>query len=346
MSRSHRRRPLANIKKNRMHRTTIKTNYLKTIDWFDNKIVDWNSAGTQYQVDGETIQLQKYHFGFECDGSITSENGEYVLIFQKLGTKGLLLKNGELIREINRSYYQSSVYEFPAAFFTFNNRTYLAHCPIKYCQLDFEDVETGEIITNNVERNSQDFFHSRLEVSKNNKHLLSKGWFWYPIDAIGLFDIEKCISDPLLLDKGKTIPNVSSEICSAGFIDNKRVLVCSSLDGPVYDEDENGDDEPIPNGHIAIWNIESNEIGKSVKINGEYGNIYPIDDKKCWDLYKYPKIIDLKSGEIIDKLNDVFSGEQRSSIIHHLKELPKVAFNKNTHQIAIAFGNKIEILTV
>ena len=76
-----------------MKRQTIETNYLKTIDWFDNKIVDWNSAGTQYSLNGKTKQLQKYHFGFVCDGSITSECGKYVLLFQKLGTKGLLLKN-------------------------------------------------------------------------------------------------------------------------------------------------------------------------------------------------------------------------------------------------------------
>ena len=56
-----------------MKRTTIKTNYLRTIDWFENSVVDWNSAGTQYFENGETKQLQKYHFGFVCDGSITNE---------------------------------------------------------------------------------------------------------------------------------------------------------------------------------------------------------------------------------------------------------------------------------
>lgn len=324
-----------------MKRKTIETNYLKTIDWFDNKIVDWNSAGTQYSKNGETRQLQKYHFGFECDGSITSENGEYVFIFQKLGTKGLLLKNGEILREINRSYYQSSVYEFPSAFFTFKNRTYLVHCPIGYCRLDIEDVETGEILTNKSERRPQDVFHSRLEISKDSKHLLSKGWVWHPIDIIELFNIEKCISDPTLLDKGITIPNVTSEICSASFIDNNRILVCASNEEPMDDENE----EPIPPGHIAIWNIKTNEISKSVKIKGVFGNVFAIDDKKCWDLYDYPKIIDLISGEVIDKDEEVFSGKQGSSIIHHLDNLPKIAFNKETKQIAIANDNKIEILT-
>jgi hypothetical protein len=324
-----------------MQRKTIEAYSVRTIDWFDDKVVDWNSAGTQYLESGEKEQLHKYHYGFVCDGSITSENGVYVLIFQKLGTKGLLLKNGELLREINRSYYQSSVYEFPAAFFTLKNKTYLVHCPAEYCRLDFEDVETGEIITKQSERDPQDFFHSRLEVSKDNKYLLSKGWFWHPFDSIELFDIEQCISDPKLLDRGKSIPDVTSEICSASFIDNNRILVCASNEEPMDDENE----EPIPPGHIAIWNIESDEVSKAVKINGEFGNVFAINDKRCWDLYKYPKIIDLINGEIIDKLEELSSGEQGSSIIHHLKDLPKIAFNQETKQIAIATDNKIEILT-
>lgn len=324
-----------------MQRKTIEAYSLRTIDWFDNKVVDWNSAGTQYLENGEKKQLHKYHHGFVCDGSITSENGEYVLIFQKLGTKGLLLKNGELLREINRSYYQSSVYEFPAIFFSFKNRTYLAHCPFGYNQIDFEDVETGEIITNKSDRAPQDFFHSRLEVSKDNKYLISKGWFWQPFDSIELFNIEKCITEPKLLDKGRSIPKVTSEICSASFIDNNRILVCASNEESMDDENE----EPIPSGHIAIWNIEKNEISSSVKINGEFGNIFAIDDKKCWDLYNYPKIIDLKSGEVIDKMEEIDSGKQASSIIHHLSDLPKITFNRKTKQIAIAKDDAIEILT-
>ncbi len=323
-----------------MKRTTIKTNYLRTIDWFENNVIDWNSAGTQYFENGETKQLQKYHFGFVCDGSITSENGEYVLIYQKLGTKGLLLKNGELLREINRSYYQSSVYEFPATFLTFKNRTYLVHCPFGYNQIDFEDAETGEIATNIPKRKPQDIFHSRLEVSFDNKYLISKGWVWHPIDVIELFDIEKCFENPSLLDKGMNIPNVNAEISSASFIDNNKILVRAS-------NEEWADEETdiIKDGQIATWNFKTGEILNPVNVISEIGNVFAIDETKCWDLYNYPKIIDLKSGNVIDKIEEIDSGKQGSSIIHHLTDFPKIAFNRKTKQIAIAKENIIEILT-
>ena len=323
-----------------MQRQTLTAYSLQTIDWFDNKIVDWASAGKQIALDGQTNDLLKYHFGFG-DASITSNDGQYVFIYLKLGTKGLLLKNGEILREINRSYYCADVYEYPAAFVTINSKTYLVHCPTKYCRLDFEDVETGEIVTNSAERDPQDTFHSRLEVSLDNKHLISKGWFWHPFDIVLLFDIQACLSNPALLDSGNSIPNVSTEICSASFIDNDRILLSSSKEESMNDEVE----QPIPPGHLAVWNIKTTKISKAVKVNEDFGNIFAIDDKYCWDLFKYPKIIDFTTGVVFEKAEEINSGQQNSSIIHHHNDLPKISFNRQTKQLAIFKDDKLEILT-
>lgn len=323
-----------------MRRTTIKTNYLQTIDWYENSLIDWNSAGTQYTEKGEVKQLNKYFFGFTCDGSITYENGEYVLIYQKLGTKGLLLKNGELLREINRSYYQSSVYEFPATFLTFKNKTYLVHCPFSYNQIDFEDAETGEIVTRSTKRKPKDIFHSRLEVSPDNKSLISKGWVWHPIDVMELFDIEKCFENPSLLDKGINIPNVNAEISSASFINNDKILVRASKEGWADEESD-----IIKDGQIATWNFKMGEILNPITTNSDIGNIFAINETKCWDLYNNPKIIDLTNGEVVDQIEEIDSGKQGSSIISHLADLPRIAFNRKTKQMAIAKDNTIEILT-
>src|ERR1700739_3957715 len=158
-----------------MRRQTIKTNYLQTIDWLDGKIIDWVSAGQQYSLDGQKKQLAKYHYPFSFDGSITSEDGQYAFIYKRFGTKGLLLKNGEILREINRSYYHAEDYEYPAAFFVFDDVTYLINCQIIYRRLDFENVETGEIVTNIPDRNPSDVFHSRLSISPDNKYLMVCG---------------------------------------------------------------------------------------------------------------------------------------------------------------------------
>lgn len=54
-----------------MKRQSIKTNYLKTICWVDNSIIDWASAGMQYTHDGKTDQLGENSFDFG-DSAITS----------------------------------------------------------------------------------------------------------------------------------------------------------------------------------------------------------------------------------------------------------------------------------
>ncbi|MES1226919.1 MAG: hypothetical protein ABUT20_66205 [Bacteroidota bacterium] len=322
-----------------MKRQSIKTNYLQTICWMGNSIIDWASAGKRYTPGGQVDELFKYTFGFG-DSAITSSDGQYAFIYQKLGTKGLLLKNGEILREINRSYYCADAYEYPAAFFTIGNRTFLIHCPFKYCRLDFEDVETGEIITSSPDRNPSDFFHSRLEISPTGKYLMSKGWFWHPWDDIKLFNIEQCIQTPALLDQSEIYPNVGTEICTAGFITDNKVLLGSS-DEPAINDNLL---ENLPPKHIAIWDIELNQISKPVKPEIEFGNLFVINEKYTWDIFQFPKIIDLETGEVTDQDKSFNSGLQNSSIIHHVDELPKVAFNQQTKKLAITNGDNIEIL--
>jgi len=322
-----------------MKRQTIPTNYLKTICWLNSTIIDWASAGKQYTLDGKTDQLGENSFDFG-DSAITSADGQYAFIFQKLGTKGRLLKNGALLREINRSSYYADVYEYPAAFVTFNGKTFLIHCPFEYCRLDFEEVETGQIITNNEGRNPGDFFHSRLEISPNGRYLMSKGWLWHPRDAIKVFDIQECIRNPKLLDESEIYPNVAVEIASASFIDDHRILLGSSDEEAINDELI----ENLPPKHIAIWDITLNQISKPVKMNIEFGNLFAINDQYAWDIYGFPKIINLVTGEIVDQEESLPSGLQNSSIIHHLKELPQVAFNQQTKQLAITNGDRIEII--
>jgi len=318
---------------------TITANYLKTICWKDNTIVDWAEGGQQYSLSGEVKQLGKYHFAFSCDSAIISKNGDYVFIYQKLGTKGLLLKNGEIIREINRSYYFADTYEFPAAFITIENKTYIIHCPISYNQLDFEDVETAEIITNIKGRKPEDRFHSRLEVSPNGTFLMSKGWVWHPLDEIAVFDIRECFRNPFLLDSPQFYPNVGVGICTASFINDHKVVIGSSDE--VFDDDKI---EKLPANQICIWDIKTDRLSKPIKIKEDFGNLFAISANYVWDLFGFPKIIDINTGEIIEQNKEINSGKQRSSIISAAGDFPSIIFDVRTKQIAIKTNEKIEVL--
>jgi hypothetical protein len=141
-----------------------------------NNLVDRIRGSKIYRLD-RSVKASKgfYTTGYPFDQVLLSSDGMYSVLYERLGTKGIILKNGHLIREINRSFYHATAYEYPIAFLTLSNgRTCIVHCPDKYNKLEIEDVETGERYT---QRNTDlhDFFHSRLSVSENNHYLLSAG---------------------------------------------------------------------------------------------------------------------------------------------------------------------------
>ncbi len=314
---------------------------MQTMCWLNDRIIDWANSGKQYLLNGEEEQLGSYAFRFGFDKAVTCENGIYSAIYQNLGTKGLLLKNGHALREINRTYYQADAYEYPITFATAKNgKTYLIHCPNEYCQLDFEDVETGEIVTSHPGRKAEDFFHSRLEVSPDNRYLLSKGWGWHPFDYIEVFDIEACMENPLLLDKRNFTPDADAEICAASFINEHQILLGAAKNADSFYNEEPGQMKP---GQIAVWDLETDLISKP--IDAEIGgHLTAIDDNFAWDLFEYPKIINYRTGEVVEKLEDINSGKQTSSIMGYL-ELPQIAINRKTKQVAIANGDVVEILS-
>lgn len=325
----------------KIKRYTIYDASVSTLDWFNGRILDWACAGTAYSLDGKKEQLQKYHFAYSFDSAISSADGIYVLLYKKLGTKALLLKNGEDFRELDRSYYQSEVYEYPAAFFQDKNgRVCIAHCPKFYNRLEFEDAETGEILTKSDKRELQDIFHSRLTVSPDGKSLLSRGWVWHPFDVIEVFDIEQCISDPQFLDKGKS-PDCGSEIGTASFIDNDHILIGAFRD----EEAEDDESEKLPAGHFAVWNFKEDEISKPVKPESKIGNLIAVNSEYAWDLYEYPKIISIKTGKTEAALEDIDTGRQNSSIIHHLPEpFILLSAEKGNRRLAVWNGSSVEVL--
>ena len=317
----------------------------RTISWFNDELYDWCS-GLKYSLKtGEIEQVGKYRFAYKFDSSIISSSGNYVFIFEKYGTKGLLLKNGEILREINRSYYHANDYEYPVSFLEYHNKTYLVHCPVSYCQLDFEDVETGKIVTQISERNPSDIFHSRLEISPNNKYLLCKGWIWHPIDIIQIYNINECFDDPSILDKEyyfESAPDLGREICTASFIGDDQILLGTSNE----EEFDSERTDTFPARSFAIYNHIENSLSPAITPDFRFGNLIAINSEQAWDLIKYPKIIDLRTGNIKYSWDNIDSGTQSSSIYGNGQSKPLIAFDSHREKLAIVWGDSTTILSI
>ncbi|KAA2239443.1 hypothetical protein F0L74_24900 [Chitinophaga agrisoli] len=164
------------------------------------------------------------------------------------------------------------------------------------------------------------------------------------MDRVELFDIAACIANPLLLDDGEGVPGSTGEICTASFLDNERILVGASNEEPM--DDENID--TVPQEHIAVWHFKQGRVSNAVKVQGAFGNLIAIDDDYCLDLFRYPKIINLQTGAIEEKMEEFDTGLQASAMVHYLKkeEWPIMAYNRALKILAVKRGYDLELLSI
>ncbi len=321
----------------------IDAKQVRSLVWSDGDLVDWVGGGTRFELRGRIIPRPVY-YPFRFDAACSSPTGEYAVIYERLGTKGLLLRRGEILREIDRSFYHANAYEFPVCFAQLKSgREVLIHCPCEYNQIDIDDAETGERITKITDRKPIDCFHSRLSVDVSGKFLLSAGWVWHPFDVICLFRLETAIVDPHSLDDLKEFPSQPTETGTACFCGSDRLLIATSDES--LNDGELGENEIGPNS-ICLWDIPNAKILSQTKLSEPAGTLMPINEEYAVGFYKHPKIISLRTGEIIHRMEELNSGLQTSSIIHHIAQVPIMAVDAQFKRFAIASDSEIVVVNV
>lgn len=321
----------------------IEAEGVRSLVWEGATLVDWAGGNRRFELDGEA-RSRSITFGHRFDVACVSASGKYVVLYVRQGTKGLVLKEGQLIREINRSYYYAEVYEYPVCFAQRQNgQEVLIHCPDQYNQLEIEDVESGERLTKATDRKPIDFFHSRLSVDPTSTYLLSAGWIWHPLDFIALFDLEACLYDPRLLDKNELVPPAAVEISSAAFVGANR-LVFNTSDESFMDDDY-AEDEIEPN-HVGIWDIPTTSLIRKAPVKELLGTLLPIGENYVVGFYQHPKIVKVATGEVIAELPGLATGKQDSSIIHHIDAVPPLAIDPLHQRFAVANDKEIVVVEV
>lgn len=322
----------------------IKADRVRSLVWHGDQLIDWVGGGARYELDGTTIPCP-VSYPFRFDAACCSNSGEYAIVYERLGTKAALLREGRVIREFNRSYYHASAYEYPICFAQLRDESNVViHCPDKYNKIEIEVVESGERITRAQDREPSDFFHSRLSVDTSNRYLLSAGWVWQPFDAICLWNLQEAIEQPQLLDETQVFLSPSTEICSAAFTDSGKVILGTSAESFADDDEfEDGDLRPVS---IAIWDIESQSLVHQTRLDSALGNLMPIGETHVIDFYEHPKIISIETGKVLERLDEIDSGVQRGSIIHNLAPVPPTATDTTSNRFAVANGSEIVVVEV
>src|SRR5580698_3080289 len=142
---------------------------VQSLVWRGEMLIDWVGGGRQFSVDGE-IGHARISYAYPFDAAAASPSGEFSVIYTRLGTTGLILQRGKILREINRSYYHADTYEFPIALIRLETgREVMVHCPDDYNRLEIDDLATGERVSGSTSRKPWDCFHARLAGSPDGK---------------------------------------------------------------------------------------------------------------------------------------------------------------------------------
>lgn len=319
------------------HEIHIHAERVQSLVWDGDDLVDWVGGGQRYLMTGETIPRQVY-YAYPFNAATSLPGSDYAAIYAKCETKGLILRRGEILREINRSYYQADAFEYPIAMFRMaSGREVLVHCPDEYCRLQIEDLATGEILAKSSGPKPADFFHSRLLASPEGRHLLSAGWVWHPMDVVNVYDLAKVIVDPTHLDTGGLDIDAWAEESSAAFLPDGRLLV--ALNGV---EDEDGD--PIKGAELRLFDLNAVKLLATVPTARRIGTMMPVGNDHVLALHEHPRLIDLHTGQEVQSWPHLKTGAQTSSIVRGTVPIPPMALDAYGCRFAVAQHAGITVL--
>jgi hypothetical protein len=326
---------------------------VRSLCWCGDELVDWVGGGRRLALDG-TDRRASVNYAYRFDAATASHDGRFAVIYERLGTKGLLLKDGEVLRQIDRSFYHANAYEYPVALFHEpGGRLLLAHCPRSYCSIELEEAETGRPLTASAEREPADFFHSRLAASPHGKRLLSAGWAWHPWSIVKHFDVARALADPHHLDRGVRMSPYSGHVClaeeaSACWLDDDRIVVGASGEPEDPEEvREAGDEARLRSCGLAVYDLAGGRCLRTFQLPEEPGTILPVGRHHVLSLYRHPKLIDLSGAQVVHAWTELASGLQNSSIIWGLKDdakPPPMAFDPVSGRFAMVDRIRIAVI--
>lgn len=324
------------------HEIRIEARGVRSLVWYGDELIDWAAGGTRFLLNGETVSRQVLH-AYEFDAAVMSQSGEFAVVYTRLGTKGLVLQRGKIIREINRSHYHASAYEYPVAIARLKDgREVLIHCPEEYCRLEIEELASGKRLTGHSSRQPQDFFHSRLAVSPDGQMLSSAGWIWHPIDAVRAFDIEAALQDPSQLDiDGFGMDALAAESSAAFTTDGRLIL---ALNEAISEEEEDPGASSSATFEIRTFDFRISRAPTIVRHAERLGTFMPVGAAHLLGLFECPRLVDAATGAELKRWPHLHSGEQTSSILLSRAPLPAIALDPARRRCAIADSEGITVL--
>jgi len=282
-----------------------------TLMWDGDKVLDITSG--QRGDFGGSLTSRSINMTYRFDRAIglRSRGVQWAVAYTNRNTKAVLMKNGSVHRELNRSFYCAEAYDYPITMGTYvAGQAVVIHCPNKFNLLEIEDAETGSVLDTLESKNME--FHSRLNLSADGRWLADAGWFWHPWCGAAVFEITQADDGALRFTKNPAFPmafSAQNEIDSVAFMGNSHLAV-SSVSDYFGEEPESGNLLPK---QLGIWSLTERIWESKVDLAEASGMLMPW---KEWvvSFYDHPKLIELATGRVVQRWDKICSGKQLGPI--------------------------------
>jgi hypothetical protein len=304
--------------------------------WSGDALVDPVGGQVRYHLDG-TVTDPHVRFAYRFDRAVMSPDGRYSVLYESLGTTGLLLEGTRVVRQLTRDFYQAHVYDYPVALHTLpSGRTLLAHCPESYCVLELEDAATGERLTKRT-NDPRDAFHSRLQFSPDGRYLLSAGWIWHPVDFLSVFDVPRALEAPASLEADSLVSDDNGGIfyTSGAFAGRDTVAFVR------VDESRDGD-----TFYLGTFSLAERKVLAEVELEEPAGPLMVVDAEHVVDFHGHPKLVSRTTGRVLQRWEDLDTGVALGSIRHHLPAPPPFALDAGRRRFAVGGADGITVVTL
>jgi hypothetical protein len=329
-------------------RAVIPAKNIRSLAFLGDELVDPAGGFARYRLDGAytppALDLKD-----EFDAAALSEDGVYAVAYRRLGTRAILFKNGAPLRELSRPAFKAAEYEYPVTLLTTRRgQRLLAHCPDDPGRLELEDAETGRRLTARKTPLCR-FYHSRLKASPDGRYLISAGWVWRPWDALCVFDVDEALKRPAVLDQYGSVDerdehNLAGwgdeDVGSAAFSGSDHLVLANAEERP--DEDAEAGFRLHPN-RIGLYSLSARRLVSVASLDEVAGTLMPVGEHAV-GFYEYPKLIEIASGDVVHRWEELKSGRQSSSLIHYVGKIPPLALDPAKTRFAVASGEAITVI--
>ncbi|HEX2513603.1 MAG TPA: hypothetical protein VH257_02795 [Chloroflexota bacterium] len=335
-------------------RWTIPATRVRSLVWNGDALLDPAAGWRRYELDG-TATPARINYPYPFDSATVSPSGEFTALTSRLGTKGLILKGQQPIRELNRSYSYAHVFEYPLALFRLpDGREVVAHCPDRPSVLQLDELATGRRLTSR-DTPPLDVFHSRLQSSPGGRFLLSAGWLWHPLEALLVYDVPRALEHPASLDSRGVFHHnyVGFEVEGAAFAPDGSLLVATSEPLDALDDDYLEFTSGLGPRRLARVSLRpagarpaagpTPTFLSQVTVSERLGTLMALDGYVV-GFYDHPKLVDVRTGEVVARWPDLRTGRQAGSIIRGQGPLPPLALDPPRRRFAVAGPEHITVV--